>query len=113
MCERITAIRNAFGSLFVFQCLTANGQSLSTESSIFVKGTLQKVPKDQTAPGGIELHADYWEVIGKAPAGGVESIVTEDSEVDLQLDQRHMIIRGMKVGSVFSFTIRLFSSFSK
>jgi len=92
-------------------CLTANGQSLSTESSIFVKGTLQKVPKDQTAPGGIELHADYWEVIGKAPAGGVESIVTEDSEVDLQLDQRHMIIRGMKASKILKLAAVISEAF--
>uniref|UniRef100_A0A183TEK7 Asparagine--tRNA ligase, cytoplasmic n=1 Tax=Schistocephalus solidus TaxID=70667 RepID=A0A183TEK7_SCHSO len=78
-------------------CLTADGLTLSPESSLFVCGKLVKVLEGQNAPGDIELQADYWECIGKAPAGGVESVLTKDSEVDLQLDNRHLIIRGMKV----------------
>ena len=31
------------------------------------------------APGGHELIVDYWEVVGLAPPGGVDNIVTEVS----------------------------------
>ncbi|KAM7534776.1 hypothetical protein Aperf_G00000108435 [Anoplocephala perfoliata] len=79
---------------------TADGITLSTESSIFVKGIVSKVPEGQTAPGDIELHVDYWEVIGKAPAGGVESVVTDESEIDLQLDYRHLMIRNEKESKI-------------
>ena len=46
------------------------------------------------APGGHELLVDYWEVVGPAPPGGVENLVNEDSHIDVQLDQRHMMLRG-------------------
>uniref|UniRef100_A0A0V0JCL9 Asparagine--tRNA ligase, cytoplasmic n=1 Tax=Schistocephalus solidus TaxID=70667 RepID=A0A0V0JCL9_SCHSO len=85
-------------------CLTADGLTLSPESSLFVCGKLVKVLEGQNAPGDIELQADYWECIGKAPAGGVESVLTKDSEVDLQLDNRHLIIRGMKGSKVLKLT---------
>ena len=45
------------------------------------------------APGGHELVCDYWELIGSSPAGGVDNLVNEDSLVDVQLDQRHMMLR--------------------
>ena len=46
------------------------------------------------APGGHELHADYWELVGPSPAGGAENLVNESSLIDVQLDQRHMMLRG-------------------
>ncbi|VDL59074.1 unnamed protein product [Hymenolepis diminuta] len=79
---------------------TADLLVLSTESTLFVKGFVSKVPDGQSSPGGIELHADYYEVIGKAPAGGLESVVTEQSEVDLQLDNRHLMIRNEKESKI-------------
>ncbi|VDN99477.1 unnamed protein product [Rodentolepis nana] len=79
---------------------TADGLALAPESTVFVKGVVSKVPEGQTAPGGIELHADYYEVIGKAPPGGLESVVTEESEVDLQLDNRHLMIRNEKQSKI-------------
>ena len=41
--------------------------------------------------------ADYWEIVGTAPPGGAENLVNEESLVDVQLDQRHMMLRGEKV----------------
>ena len=49
------------------------------------------------APGGVELSTDYWELVGSSPAGGAENLVNEESLPDVQLDQRHMMLRGDKV----------------
>ena len=46
------------------------------------------------APEGHELAADYWELVGSSPAGGAENLVNEESHIDVQLDQRHMMLRG-------------------
>ena len=37
---------------------------------------------------------DYWELIGPSPPGGADNVVNEESLVDVQLDQRHMMLRG-------------------
>lgn len=42
---------------------------LVTECSIEVTGDLKHVPEGKTAPGGHELIADWWRMIGKAPTG--------------------------------------------
>ncbi|XP_058026473.1 asparagine--tRNA ligase, cytoplasmic [Ahaetulla prasina] len=75
-------------------CQCYNGVVLSTESSIAVYGTLSLVPEGKQAPGGHELSCDYWELIGLAPAGGADNLVNEESDVDVQLNNRHMMIRG-------------------
>ena len=43
---------------------------------------------------------DYWELVGSSPAGGADNLVNEESHVDVQLDQRHMMLRGETVGVV-------------
>lgn len=53
------------------------------------------------APGGHELNCDYWELIGLAPAGGADNLLNEDSEVDVQLNNRHMMIRGENMSKIF------------
>ncbi len=40
---------------------------------------------------------DYWELIGTSPPGGSDNLVNEESHVDVQLDQRHMMLRGETV----------------
>lgn len=44
---------------------------LTTESTVKVSGTVKVLPRGKSAPGGHELIADYWELIGLAPAGGI------------------------------------------
>uniref|UniRef100_UPI00358FA314 asparagine--tRNA ligase, cytoplasmic n=1 Tax=Myxine glutinosa TaxID=7769 RepID=UPI00358FA314 len=75
-------------------CQCYNSLLLATESSITVYGTITPVPDGKTAPGGHELICDYWEVVGFAPAGGADNLLNEESNVDVLLDNRHMMIRG-------------------
>lgn len=82
------------------QCQTYNALVLSTESSVQLFGTLKEVPEGKSAPGGHELHVDYWELIGLAPAGGADTILNEDAHPDVQLDNRHIMIRGENTSKI-------------
>ncbi|KAF7244057.1 hypothetical protein EG68_10483 [Paragonimus skrjabini miyazakii] len=75
-------------------CRTVDAVCLSPESTLVVYGMLAQVPAGKAAPGGMELQADYWELIGKAPAGGIDHVLNVESDVDVLLDNRHLVIRG-------------------
>uniref|UniRef100_A0A8C5NCR5 Aminoacyl-transfer RNA synthetases class-II family profile domain-containing protein n=1 Tax=Gouania willdenowi TaxID=441366 RepID=A0A8C5NCR5_GOUWI len=81
-------------------CQCYNGLVLSTESTVALYGTLTAVPEGKQAPGGHELHCDFWELIGLAPAGGADNLLNEESDVDVQLNNRHMMIRGENVSKI-------------
>ncbi|XP_034230085.1 asparagine--tRNA ligase, cytoplasmic [Thrips palmi] len=81
-------------------CQTYEALVLSTESSIQVFGTLKAVPEGKNAPGGHELIVDYWTLIGLSPAGGADNLLNEDAHPDIQLDNRHMMIRGENTSKV-------------
>uniref|UniRef100_A0AAG5CQ24 Asparagine--tRNA ligase, cytoplasmic n=1 Tax=Anopheles atroparvus TaxID=41427 RepID=A0AAG5CQ24_ANOAO len=81
-------------------CQTYNALVLSTESSVQLFGTLKVLPEGKTAPGGHEMRVDYWELIGLAPAGGADAILNEEAHPDVQLDNRHIMIRGENTSKV-------------
>jgi len=79
---------------------TYNSLVLSTESSVLLYGTLQAVPEGKSAPGGHELQVDFWELLGLAPPGGADSILNEEALPDVQLDNRHIMIRGENTSKI-------------
>jgi len=81
-------------------CQTYDAIMLSTEATVRLWGTLAEVPQGKTAPGGHELSCDYWELVGSAPAGGADSILNTESNPDVQLDNRHIMIRGENTSMV-------------
>lgn len=71
-------------------------QELTLESTVSIKGVIGKLPEGKTAPGGVELAADFYSVVGLAPGGddSFSNKVPENSDPSLLLDQRHLTMRG-------------------
>lgn len=81
-------------------CQTYDALVLSTESAVQLYGTIEEVPAGKTAADGHELKVDYYKVVGLAPAGGADTLLNEESHPDVQLDNRHIWIRGETASKV-------------
>lgn len=89
-------------------CQTYDALILQTEATVQVYGTLVESDK---APGGHELKADYWRLIGNAPPGGIENALNQESHIDVQLDQRHLMLRGETLSKIMQFRAILLRAF--
>lgn len=93
-------------------CRCDEALSLATETSIKVYGVIKEIPDGKSAPDGHELTADYWEVIGQSPPGGSDALFNEEAQIDVQLNNRHILLRGentskiMKIRSVAMMAFR-------
>lgn len=92
-------------------CHTYDALVLSTESAVQLYGTINEVPAGKTAPDNHELKVDYYKVIGLAPAGGADTILNEESHPDVQLDNRHILIRGEQTSKVLKMRSVLLHAF--
>lgn len=128
VCGRVHRMRDQKDVIFVtlrdgyglMQCVltgdltkTYDAKTLTLETSMEIWGEMWQVPPKQHAPDDRELHADYYEIIGKA-AGDKEAITTRvNPKADAQTlyDNRHLVLRGdnsSKVMKVRSALLRAF-----
>ncbi|XP_014663965.1 PREDICTED: asparagine--tRNA ligase, cytoplasmic-like isoform X2 [Priapulus caudatus] len=81
-------------------CQTYDALILSTEATVCLYGIIKQVPEGKSAPGGHEMQVDYWELVAGSPAGGADNLVNEMSHIDVQLDNRHIMLRGDTVSKI-------------
>ncbi|CAD5232674.1 unnamed protein product [Bursaphelenchus xylophilus] len=81
-------------------CRAYDASPVQTESSVSVYGTVKELPEGKTAEGGVELVADYWSLIGNSPPGGVDHVLNIEANVDVLLDNRHLVIRGENTAKI-------------
>eukprot|EP00727_Mastigamoeba_balamuthi_P011412 m51a1_g6894 putative asparaginyl-trna synthetase (657) ;mRNA; f:10557-12968 len=77
---------------------------LLRECTVEVTGTLGAFPAGKNPPDmpracPLELHADWWKLVG-ASTIELEALVTPESDVPQKLDQRHIILRGPRASSM-------------
>ena len=92
---------------------TYDAMTLTLETSMQIYGEMWEVPPKQHAPDDRELHADYFEVIGKA-AGDKDAITTrvaKDSDPQTLLDNRHLVLRGEVSSSVMKVRAAVLRAF--
>lgn len=110
-------LRDGYGFL---QCVltgdlakTYDAMTLTLETAMEIFGEMWEVPPKQHAPDNRELHADYFEVIGKA-VGDKEAITTRvapDSDPQTLYDARHLVLRGETSSSVMKVRAALLRAF--
>jgi len=92
---------------------TYDAMTLTLETSLEIWGEMWEVPPKQHAPDNRELHADYYEIIGRA-AGDKEAITTlvaKDADQQTLLDNRHLVLRGENSSSVMKVRAAVLRAF--
>ena len=92
---------------------TYDAKTLTLETSMEIWGEMWEVPPKQHAPDNRELHADYYEVIGKA-AGDREAIstrVAKDADPQTLYDNRHLVLRGENSSAVMKVRAAVLRAF--
>ena len=84
-------------------CQQAQELNLQTEATLSLTGLLKELPPGKSAPGGHELQVEKIDLIGNAPPGGIDNALNEESGVDVQLDQRHLMLRGENLSRIMLF----------
>jgi len=81
---------------------TYDALTLTRETSMMIKGEMWEVPPGAHAPDNRELHADYFEILGKAPGGedAVTNKVQAKGDPQTLLDMRHLVLRGETASAV-------------
>ena len=81
---------------------TYDAVTLTRETSMMIVGEMWEVPAGAHAPDNRELHADYFEIIGKAPGGddAITNKVQAKGDPQTLLDMRHLVLRGETAASV-------------
>lgn len=81
---------------------TYDALTLTRESSMMITGEMWEVPPGAHAPDNRELHADYFEMVGKAPGGdeAITNVVQAKGDAQTLLDRRHLVLRGETSASV-------------
>ena len=94
---------------------TLDALDLVTECTIEVTGTLKAVPEGKTAPGGHELSADWWKVIGKAPSGvdSYASMFNEHADASIRQRLRHLDLRAETPAAIMRVRAALLDAFRK
>ncbi|CAK4034309.1 Asparagine--tRNA ligase, cytoplasmic [Lecanosticta acicola] len=75
---------------------TYDALTLTRETSMMITGEMWEVPPGAHAPDNRELHADYYEIVGKAPGGddAITNVVQAKGDAQTLLDRRHLVLRG-------------------
>lgn len=92
---------------------TYDAMTFTQETALEIWGEMWEVPPKQHAPGDRELHADYFEVIGRA-AGDKQAITTRvaaDADQQTLLDNRHLVLRGEISSSVMKVRAAVLRAF--
>lgn len=94
---------------------TYDALTLTVETTIAIYGVISPVPEANHAPDGHELHADYFQVIGRAPGGDdtISNIVAPDADPQTKYDNRHLVIRGDVASTVLKVRASVLRAFRK
>lgn len=77
-------------------CMTVEAVTLHREASVTLYGTLHEDERAKGTFNGYELQVDYWQLVGSSPSE-IESLFTTETNPDVLLNNRHLVIRGTQV----------------